>query len=95
MIFPFFAGLVVLVGWVLDLPHLTTIVPGFAAMKPNTAVGFLLAAFSLTLLLRETKPCIVFGRILAFLVFALGAVTTSEYVFGSDLGIDTLLGGVF
>ncbi len=94
VMFPLVMGLVVLVGWIFDLPQLTTIVPGFTAMKPNSAAGFLLAALALALLLRETKPRIVVGKILALLVFALGLVTMAQYIFGSDFRIDTLLVGV-
>jgi PAS domain S-box-containing protein len=91
VIFPFLIGLIVLVGWFFHSPHLTALVPGFAAMQPNTAGGLLMAALSLALLLRETKPRIAVGSILAVLVFALGLLTMAEYVFRSNLGIDTLL----
>lgn len=91
VILPFFTGLVVLGGWIFGWPSLTTIGPGFTAMQPNTAVGLLLAALSLVLLLRETTPRLVAGKALAALVFALGLLTTAQYVFGADFRTDTLL----
>lgn len=94
VVFPFLTGLVVLVGWYLGWARLITIGLGFTAMQPNTAAGLMLAAISLALLLRETTPRIVAGKSFAALVFALGLLTTVEYVFGADFRIDSLLIGV-
>jgi PAS domain S-box-containing protein len=94
VVFPFVMGLVVLGGWYFGWQRLTTNAAGFSAMQPNAAVGLLLAALSLALLLKETTPRIVAGKVLAVLVLGLGLLTTVEYLFGTDLRIDTLLAGV-
>jgi len=80
-------GALVLVGWFLDIAALKSVIPGLAAMKPNTALGFLLTGLSLW---RQqpggwiAKPC-------ALLAAVLGLLTIGEYLLGSDFGIDQIL----
>ncbi|MCC6749621.1 MAG: hybrid sensor histidine kinase/response regulator [Deltaproteobacteria bacterium] len=85
-------GAVVLLGWALELPRLKSILPGAVTMKPNTALGFLLAGLALTLLsgaparwARRT------AQVLACLLLALGLLTILEYAAGLDLRIDQAL----
>jgi hypothetical protein len=40
-------GIVVLIGWWLDIPALKSIFPGLVSMKANTAFAFLLVGMSL------------------------------------------------
>jgi hypothetical protein len=40
-------AILVLLGWLLNIPQLTSILPGFATMKANAAMSFLLAGISL------------------------------------------------
>lgn len=85
-------GLVVLVGWLLDVPALRAVLPGWTAMMVNTAstftvlgVGLWCATFRGSLagsLIRR------FGAILAILI---GGLTLVEYVMSVDLAIDLLL----
>lgn len=86
-------GLLVLVGWAFDIPLLKSLHPSFVTMKPNTAVGFVLAGTSLLLpsvagrrtLLRWIEgalPC---------LILLLGVLTLAQYIFGWSFGIDELL----
>jgi PAS domain-containing protein len=85
-------GVVVLVGWIAGLAALTTVMPGLASMKPNTALGFLLAGAALALSARDGHP--MRDRLrsgLAGLVALLGLLTVAEYLLGVDLGIDNLL----
>ncbi|WP_295390186.1 PAS domain S-box protein [uncultured Thiodictyon sp.] len=86
-------GLLVLVGWRLDIPVLIRVLPQWATMKPNTAVGFMLAGLALWWLrvapagrLRRAA-----GRVCASLVVLLGLLTLTEWLGGWDLGIDHLL----
>lgn len=84
------AGLAVMVGWLFDIPILKSILPHYVSMKFNTALGFVFAGTALWCLLCEGKWWRELGRALAILVFALGAMSLSEYVWGWDLGIDNL-----
>src|SRR5437016_32488 len=42
-------GILVLVGWQLDLDMLKRVLPGSSPMEPNTAIGFVLLGISLWL----------------------------------------------
>ena len=68
--------------------------PSHVAMNANTAVGLALASLALWLLAGPATPRwrqrVAFGCALA--VAALGAATLTEYLLGTGLGIDELLG---
>jgi PAS domain S-box-containing protein len=84
-------GGIVLLGWALGGDVLTTIVPGWIAMRANTAVGLVCGGLAL-LLAPSVTPRVRFLRMgLGGFVFALGAATLGQYVFGWRLGIDELL----
>ncbi len=89
-------GVAVLIGWWLDLEAFKSISPGLATMKPLGAAGFILCGASLWLLVGPkhgyTGNLRKFaGYASASLVFALGGLTFSEYVFSWNDGIDYLL----
>ncbi len=79
-------GLAVMAGWLLGIEPLTRVVPQFATMKFNTALGFLLAGGAL--LFRET-PAVRLG--FAGAVGLLGALTLGQDLAGTDFGIDQLV----
>ncbi|MEP6932654.1 MAG: PAS domain S-box protein [Nitrospirota bacterium] len=88
-------GGLVLLGWSVGITALTSLVPGWASMKPNTALAFILAGLSLWLSAGAAGvagPRARLGAgVCAGLVAALGALTLSEYVGGWDLGLDRWL----
>ena len=90
-------GVVVLLGWMLHLPMVTSVLPGSPTMKPNSAFCFVLAGLSLWFSCARTGPeglkanRLRMGRILAGIVVFVGALTLSEDVFGVNFGIDELL----
>jgi PAS domain S-box-containing protein len=85
-------GLVVLGAWVLDIQTIKSIRPGWASMKPNTALGFILAGAALSLpLLRKGWPWRTAAAGFAMATAALGAITVIQYVAQADLGIDRIL----
>jgi PAS domain S-box-containing protein len=96
-IFSVSVGFVVLFGWYVGAVILTTLLPGLASMKPNTALGLALCGISLWLMnaaapaTPKAKLTRTFGRCFAFLVLALGLATLGEYFFHWNLGIDQLL----
>ncbi|MFN3428401.1 MAG: ATP-binding protein [Candidatus Sericytochromatia bacterium] len=85
--------LAVTVGWWLDMPVLTALVPGAPPMMPNTAVALAALAVALRLLRREAVSRKArFGALaLAGLAFLIGALTLLQYLTGWQLGIDRWL----
>lgn len=89
------AGIAVLIGWASNVTFLKSILPGYSAMKPNTAIAFVLSALVLSLAARRERlppsravpSAITCG---ALLVLAIGAATQIEYIARIDLGIDRL-----
>jgi hypothetical protein len=86
-------GFLVLLGWLFDIPALKSILPGFASMKANTALAFVLAGLSLWLATREHENHRLdfIARACAALTVLIGLFTLSEYIFSLDLGLDQLL----
>jgi hypothetical protein len=82
-------GGIVLIGWLFDLPRLKSVFSGLVSMKVNTSLGLLLCGVGLTLMTNRRLTYhryVVLG--LSVFVFALGALTLSEYLGGWQLGID-------
>ena len=86
-------GLLVLVGWISDIPSLKSVLPGLVTMKANTALAFTLAGVSLWILQREQtrQSTRRIGQACAAVVALVGMLTLSEYVLDWDLGLDQLL----
>ena len=75
------------------MPALKSVLPGYATMKPNTALSILLAAISLWLATSEgadDRPSAA-HRISALAAAAIAGLTLVEYAGGLDLHIDQLL----
>ncbi|MFH1093072.1 MAG: PAS domain S-box protein, partial [Candidatus Omnitrophota bacterium] len=90
----FLAGLVVLAGWILDIPTLKSISPKFVPMKVNTAVCFILTGLSLWLSQEKrlsNRPGRGIAWLCALIVFLIGFLTFWEYLLNWDLGIDRSL----
>ncbi len=77
-------AVLVLIGWVVEVPRLVQIRPDMVAMRFNAAVGLLLVSVSL-LLPARWRP------VPAGLALLLMLVILSQYVFGVNLGVDELL----
>ncbi len=86
-------GVIVLIGWGLDISALKSIVPGWGTMKANTALCFTLSGIALSILCRAQMTAGWCRGSLAMSagVFAIGLLTLVEYVLDNDLGIDQLL----
>src|SRR5215216_202509 len=85
-------GLVVMLGWIMDISSLRSFLPGLPAMRFNTALSLLLMGISVLLLQNEeTGPARKrLGKVLAGLVLLISVLTLVEYLFRWDLGIDEL-----
>src|SRR5215207_972967 len=85
-------GLMVMLGWIMDLPVLRSILPGLPAMRFNTALCLLLLGSSIWFLQNEeSSPARKrIGKALAGLTLLISLLTLSEYLFAWNLGIDEL-----
>jgi PAS domain S-box-containing protein len=91
-------GSMVLAGWLWGIRPLTSLIPNYATMKPNTAFCFVVAGLALWLLRRPStrvKSANPFhppwGQICAFLVALVGVLTLGEYCLKLNFGIDEML----
>ena len=85
-------GLVVLVGWLLDVPALKAVIPGWTAMMVNTACTFaVLGAGLWCATFRASLSGNLIRRLGAILTILVGGLTLVEYVMSVDLAIDLLL----
>jgi PAS domain S-box-containing protein len=89
------AGALVLLGWLMGIRTLTSVIPGYATIKVNTALCFILAGLSLWLLRRSSVQPILFhpnqgrfGQVCALLVGFVGVLTIGEYCLRLNFGID-------
>lgn len=81
-------GLIPLLGWLVDIPALTHVIPSAVSMKANTASGFCL--LGVALLLGPGRERMRYAVLL--LVAGVGAITLAEYVAASTwAGLDELL----
>lgn len=80
-------GIIVIVGWYASVPAFVQLLPSFVPMQFNTALGFLLAGFSIITLVLQ-KPNI--SKVSGGLTLLLGLLTLFQYVFYVNLGIDQL-----
>ena len=90
-------GCLVLIGWWFDVGIFKSPLPGFPAMKANTALAFVLIGFSLWLSRAESTNALSrrLAQVCASIVVLIGLLALSEYLYeylsGEDLGIDRLL----
>ncbi len=83
--FSVFLGATVVLGWHFEISLLVQIIPGFATMQYNSALGFLLGGMGLLgALSRRPAVYLTCGGFLALL----GSLTLTQYSFSIDLGID-------
>jgi PAS domain S-box-containing protein len=89
----FLVGTLVLLGWGTDNTTLKSFVSGYASMKPNAALGFVLLGVALSAFSYKTQSS--FNRSLAIgaagAVVAIGSLTSLEYVLNWNPGFDEWL----
>lgn len=86
-------GIVVMAGWVLNIPLLKSILPLWVAMQFNTALGFSFGGGSLWLWHRDPENISQqqWAKLLAIAVSAIGLLTLLEYTQGWNLDIAQFL----
>jgi len=85
-------SLLVLAGWQWDILYLKSVMPGFVSMKANTAICFLMAGLSLSLLkIKKCPSAFKFvARAMGLLVLLIGFMTLMEYLRGWNFSIDEI-----
>jgi diguanylate cyclase (GGDEF)-like protein len=85
-------GCVVIVGWIKDITVLKSVLPGWVAMKANTAICLILEGMSLWLWHWRAAISVIrrAAQVCAALVVVVGLLTLIQYVFNLDLGIDQI-----
>ena len=81
-------GVLVLIGWAVEITVLTSVLPGLVSMKLNAAVCLGLLGLALA---QPRRPWLVWTVVAVVLLIA--TATLVEYVGAVDLGIDELLVG--
>src|SRR5690348_1177406 len=89
-------GLLVLVGWKLNLVIVTRLRPQLASMKTITATAIVLAGVALWCLSFESRNSRKsrMGVLCAALALGIGATTLTESIFHADFGIDNVIARV-
>lgn len=88
-IFAILLGFIVMIGWIFNIPILTTIIPSYASMKFNTGLLFVITGIHLYVLgMQKWIPIRQFTCITLLIV---GAITFSQSVLQVNFGIDELL----
>jgi PAS domain S-box-containing protein len=86
------AGGIVLVGWAFDTGVLKSILPGALAMKPNTALAFILVGLALRFAsLRSSRFGATVPQLCTLGAGLIGLFTLAEYVFAWNPGFDQWL----
>lgn len=80
-------GLLVLLGWVLRIPLLKSVLPGYVAMNPVTATNFVMLAAGLLLL--RSHPSVAHAA--GVLVAAVAALKLAELTLGWPPAVDQVL----
>lgn len=86
-------GLLVLIGWLLDLDPLKRVLPGLVSMKVNTALAFLFlgAGLAAAAPVDPRHRSALGARLFGGPVLALALLTLLQYLTGASLGIDEAL----
>jgi PAS domain S-box-containing protein len=85
-------SVIVLCGWIFNIPLFRTFIPGGPEMKINSAICFILCGIVLFILARERTEKNYLAIFLAGLTGFISLITLAEYVTGIDTGINKLPG---
>ncbi|MFV8344357.1 PAS domain-containing protein [Flavobacterium sp. XS2P39] len=89
----FFLGIIVLIGWLLDISILKSVMSGVVSMKVNTALCFILSGFTLWILNGKKQNSFkkMYSILFPSIVILIGLLTLGEYLFEINFGIDEFL----
>ena len=87
-------GLIVCIGWILDIPSLKSIIPNEVTMKFSTSISFIFSGVTIYFISRynegKTGIAQIVVPISSFIVFLFMATLLTAYVFGITSGIEQL-----
>lgn len=87
-------GLIVCVGWILDIPFLTSIIPNAVTMKFSTSISFIFSGITIYFISKYNEGKIGIAQIAVpisgFVVFLFMATLLTTYIFGITSGIEQL-----
>ena len=86
-----FSGLLVIIGWMNNIPALKTFDLGVVPLKANLGFGFLLTGISLILHQYPGSLTSLVCRALSVVIATIGILTSIEILFNLDFGFDNLL----
>jgi PAS domain S-box-containing protein len=89
----FVYGIVVVAGWIFNLPALTTFGSGEISINPNSGLCFTAAGLSLLLTGIDRAVSRNMVRFLAAVILIISLLTLAEYTGGLNLNIDSVLPG--
>lgn len=88
-IFAIFMGTIVMIGWIFNIPILTTILPAYASMKFNTAVLFVISGLHLYAL--STNKWVTTRLISCMVITSIGCLTFFQSILEINIAIDQFL----
>jgi PAS domain S-box-containing protein len=89
-------GIIVIIGWFLNNNYLKSILPGYASMKVNTALLFIISGLSLLFyclgkrVVKGKTALFYCSQASAYIVIIVSAMEISQYLFGWNLHIDQI-----
>jgi signal transduction histidine kinase len=86
--FTLICSLIVIAGWIIRIPDLTSLLPDSLSMKFNTAASFVLLSLAVIRYSTDAEDRRV--RYFSIAIITIACLSLLEYVFGINLGIDEL-----
>lgn len=87
-------GLIVCIGWIFDIPFLTSIIPNAVTMKFSTSISFIFSGITIYFISKYNEGKIGIAQIAVpisgFVVFLFMATLLTAYIFGVTSGIEQL-----
>ncbi|MBI4131974.1 MAG: HAMP domain-containing histidine kinase, partial [Nitrosarchaeum sp.] len=87
-------GLIVCIGWILDIPSLKSIIPNEVTMKFSTSISFIFSGLTIYFISRYNEGKTGIAQIVvpvsSFIVFLFMATLLTAYIFGITSGIEQL-----
>jgi PAS domain S-box-containing protein len=86
-------GILVILGWLLNIPLLKSMNPDFISMKPNTALCFIMSGIAIVLVYENDRPQLykIIARGLLGIILLISTVNLLEYILNWNAGIDEFL----